>query len=222
MTVAQLDSWDSLFARRGRGRYPCEDVVRFMARTFSAADTTRVRVLDLGCGPGPNLWYLAREGYRAAGIDGSPTAVAQACDRLRGDRLDDDVDLRLGDFAVLPWDDATFDAVIDNESIYANPMSAIRTTLTEVHRVLKPGGWLFAKMFGVRSTGYDASLAFEPGTMRSPADGPCTGNAVAHFFNEAEFDDLLAPYAQLHLDYTCRSDHGGRWTVFEWLVSAQK
>ena len=222
MTAAHLESWSSLFSRRAWGRYPCEDVVRFMARTFAAAEAAQVRVLDLECGPGPNLWYLAREGYRVAGIDGSPLAVAQACDRLRGDRLDDDVDLRQGDFAVLPWDEASFDAVIDNESIYANPMSAIRTTLAEVHRVLKLGGWLFAKMFGVRSTGYDAALSFEPGTMRNPADGPCAGNEVAHFFDEAEFDNLLAPYAQRCLDYTIRSDHGGRWTVFEWLVSAQK
>ena len=78
-----LDYWENIFASRGWGAYPPEELVRFIARNFrTVPDRSQVHVLEIGCGPGPNIWFLAREGYAAAGIDGSPTAIRQ---RVRGE-----------------------------------------------------------------------------------------------------------------------------------------
>jgi len=42
------------------------------------------RALDLGCGTGVNVRYLAGHGWQAAGIDFVPRAIAQARRKLRG------------------------------------------------------------------------------------------------------------------------------------------
>jgi cyclopropane fatty-acyl-phospholipid synthase-like methyltransferase len=43
--------------------------------------------LAVGCGPGPNLWYRARDGFTVAGIDGSANAIDSARERLRAEGL---------------------------------------------------------------------------------------------------------------------------------------
>ena len=54
------DQWETLFASRAWGRYPPEELVRFVARSFGdAPDRASVRILELGCGPGANVWFLA-------------------------------------------------------------------------------------------------------------------------------------------------------------------
>ena len=41
------------------------------------------RALELGCGPGAQLWYLERTGYLAVGCDISAIGLRQAAGRLR-------------------------------------------------------------------------------------------------------------------------------------------
>ncbi len=219
-----LKSWDDVFASRAWGRYPPEELVRFMGRRFGAvAGKNTIRVLDIGCGPGANLWYLAREGYGIAGIDGSPTAIRQARERLSEEGLigpGGEMDLQVGNFARLPWPDGQFDVVIDIEAVSANRSDVIEDTLSEAHRVLKPGGVFFAKMFGRETTGYDVKTEIEPGTMCNLTDGPGAGLDHLHFFSEAELRERFAAFGALNLDWVQRSDWDGRWTVQEWLVTA--
>jgi SAM-dependent methyltransferase len=222
-TVANREVWENLFATRDWGRYPGEDLIRALARAFPPASRRESAVLEVGCGPGANIWYLAREGFRVAGIDGSPSAIAQARQRLFDEGLNGlSADLRCGDFARLPWPDGRFDAVVDIEAIYANPLAAIRATLAEVRRVLKPGGLFFAKMFGTETTGWNSGEQIEPNTSLCPADGPCAGLGISHFFSRDEIEALCRDFTAVDIDWTSRSDHGGRWTVFEWLVKARR
>ncbi len=79
-----LMSWEKTYAARDWGRYPTEDLIRFMARTYGkVANKSDVRVLEIRCGPCSDLWYLAREDYTAAGIDGSQIALDKGRERLR-------------------------------------------------------------------------------------------------------------------------------------------
>lgn len=217
-----LKAWNDVFASRPWGRYPPEELVRFMARRFAEVeDKSQVRILEIGCGPGPNLWYLSREGYGVSGIDGSHAAIEQAAQRLRSEDLAT-ADLRQGNFADLPWDDGSFDVVIDIEAVSTNLSDVIDATLGEIHRVLKPGGVFFAKLFGTETTGFASGNQIEPGTVRSPVDGPCGGQDLAHFFSEQELRQRLGGFASLSLDWVKRSDQAGRWIVFEWLAAATK
>ena len=76
LTEQNIAHWNEVYGSRGWGKYPPEELVRFAARTFPEAELRRrLRALEVGCGPGPNLWYLAREGFTIAGIDGSANAI---------------------------------------------------------------------------------------------------------------------------------------------------
>ncbi|HVE14009.1 MAG TPA: class I SAM-dependent methyltransferase, partial [Elusimicrobiota bacterium] len=81
-------AWDDVFRAQPWGKYPPEEVVRFVARNFyKAPDRGAVRLLEIGCGPGANLWYAAREGFAVFGIDGSEPALEAARRRFAAEGL---------------------------------------------------------------------------------------------------------------------------------------
>lgn len=221
---SSIQTWESVFASRPWGRYPCEELVRFVSRNFAGVpDRAQVRLLDFGCGPGRNVWFMAREGFSVAGIDGSPTAIRQAVDRLAADGLPSvppRVDLRCGNFCSLPWDDASFDGVVEAEALCANSLAIIRECLAEIHRVLKPGGLFFGRMFGDETTGAYTGEQIEPGTSANPLTGPCAGYGVIHFFKQTEFEELFSKFELVSIETLSRTDKGTK--LFEWLVTARK
>jgi SAM-dependent methyltransferase len=227
-TEANIRHWEATFAAREWGRYPPEELVRFVARTYSRRQPRAdVAALELGCGPGANLWFLANEGYTIAGIDGSATAIEKAKARFKKELLhrpDLKADLRVGNFASLPWQDQSFDLVFDIEALSANRLSVIEAALKEAHRVMKQGGRFFAKMFGRDTGGVATGTMLEPGTTLDPAEGPLAGVGIIHSFTDDEIRRLLtqAGFSDVTLDWSRRSDHGGRWEVFEWLVSGER
>ena len=73
---AAVTGWDPIWEEVHRscewGQYPPEELIRFVARKFAKADDRgKVQLLELGCAVGANIWFLAREGYSAWGIEGS-------------------------------------------------------------------------------------------------------------------------------------------------------
>lgn len=189
--------WDDKFRSRPWGRYPPEDLVRFMGRNYRDADKSRVRVLEAGCGPGANLWFMHREGFAVHGIDVSPAAIGIARERLALENAGIDSpapDLRVGNFSRLPWPDAHFDVAVDIFALYANTTDVIRGALAEIARVLKPGGLFYSKLWGTGCTGYGLGRQLEPGTYDDIPEGPCRGMGVSHFFTREEVDAVFGPW----------------------------
>ncbi|NVK18599.1 MAG: class I SAM-dependent methyltransferase [Methylocystaceae bacterium] len=220
-----LDYWEDIFASQGWGAYPPEELVRTIARNFRKVENkSSIKILEIGCGPGPNIWYLVREGYSVAGIDGSKTAIAQAQQRLEKEGLPSlppSVDLKVGNFVNLPWPDDYFDAVIDVEGLYANKFDDIKTVVHEVKRTLKKGGFFFGKMFGDKTTGSDSGERVGDRTRLNPTQGPCSGNAVAHFFNKNDLQLIFQDFDELKIDYSLRTEQEEKIDIFEWLVWAK-
>ena len=133
-------SWDTVYQQQGRDKYPSENVIRFMARNYYRVDDRKtVRVLDLGCGGGNNLWYLAREGFAAYGIDGSKTAIVRAKERLTTEGLT--ASMFVADLVALPFPDEYFDVAIDRQSIqHIRTKVGRQASIAEVYRVLRGGG----------------------------------------------------------------------------------
>jgi ubiquinone/menaquinone biosynthesis C-methylase UbiE len=97
------------------------------------------RVLEVGCGRGVGVQIIL-DRFGAASvtaIDLDPRMVALARRRLANYDLTL-VQLSVGDVTAIPAGDATFDAVFDFGAIHLEP--DWRKGISEVHRVLKPGG----------------------------------------------------------------------------------
>jgi ubiquinone/menaquinone biosynthesis C-methylase UbiE len=104
---------------------------------FSKNDFRTLNVLEVGCGMGEGLNFLARlvDPARAVGLDISAAAIRRANALLaRGDRLT----YVEGDAERLPFADGEFDLVINVESSHNYP--DVERFFREVSRVLKPGG----------------------------------------------------------------------------------
>jgi len=103
-----------------------------------AGDVAGRRILDAGCGAGLLAARLRDRGAEVAGFDSSAAMVD-----LARKRLGDDVDLRvaaLGD--PLPYEDGSFDDVVS--CLVLHYLQDWGPALTELRRVLRPGGRLVA------------------------------------------------------------------------------
>lgn len=94
-------------------------------------------VLEVAIGTGLNLPYYP-EGIRLTGVEWSPAMLALAA--RRAGHLGREVELRLGDAQALDFPAGVFDTVVCTFSLCAIPDH--RQALTEMARVLRPGGLL--------------------------------------------------------------------------------
>ena len=108
----------------------------------------RRRVLDVGFGSGRNLHYLLTQGFHCSGIDHDPRAI----EGLRRDAAvlgqpDPGERFTVGEADVLPWADASFDAVICSAVLhFADDASHFGRMMVEMWRVLAPKGLFFARL----------------------------------------------------------------------------
>jgi ubiquinone/menaquinone biosynthesis C-methylase UbiE len=96
-------------------------------------------VLDVGCGCGNFLIYLARRlRCRGEGLDLSTERIKVAQRNLAAepDRLD--IELRHGSATALPYDDASFSHVVSQDALFLVPDKP--RSHAEIYRVLEPGG----------------------------------------------------------------------------------
>ncbi|MDY6781356.1 MAG: class I SAM-dependent methyltransferase [Cyanobacteriota bacterium] len=98
-------------------------------------------LLEIGCGVGAVLGEIGQAfpGISLAGIDIQEEQVKYTISYLNKLNLEN-VDVRVGDAAYLPWKDGTFDAIF---AIWVlEHLSNQEAVLQETYRVLKPGGFI--------------------------------------------------------------------------------
>lgn len=100
---------------------------------FAASRSAGRRVLEVACGPGPGLGYLAQRSARLVAGDYTANLLGQAAAHY-GKR----VPLVRLDATHLPFSDAAFDMVILFEAVYFLP--DVPAFVRACHRILSPGG----------------------------------------------------------------------------------
>ncbi len=213
--------WDDIYRSRAWGRYPKEELIRFVARRYYAApDRKAIRFLDLGCGTGASTWYLAREGFTVDAIDGSSVAIERLRARFAEEKLQ--ASLAVGDIADLPYPDATFDCVLDIACLSCNGPEETRHILRGVLARLKPGGRLFSVSPREGCWGDGIGEKIAECTYRDGRDGPFAGMGTARFASERQVYDLYREFAPLALDVSEYTVGGGRHRVSHWIIEGAK
>ena len=179
---------------------PAEDLVKFTRYLKRREGKRNLNVtcaaLDLGCGNGRNLIFLAREfGMRGLGYDTSGEAIAQA--KNAGAGLSVEFLVRsLKDPIPLP--DSSVTLTLDMMSSHVLKAVERGKLRAEVLRVLKPGGWLFFKSFLLDEDRNAARMLREnpgpePGMYIHPEIG-----VAEHVWREDELTDFFSPYFTIH------------------------
>ncbi|MFB7591955.1 class I SAM-dependent methyltransferase [Streptomyces sp. NPDC056169] len=158
--------WEPLWADGRRYRKLCETEKQLMAEHLDLG--CGLPALDVGSGDGALARYLQHKlGYRTAGIDCSPSAIALAAAQDTGPGpvpAWQCLDFATSDLTTLP--DPAY-ALIACRLVY-RWMDDKRSFLDRVHRLLAPGGtfWVVTEIAGRRTTTDPALL----GLGISPAD----------------------------------------------------
>ncbi|MFI6097778.1 class I SAM-dependent methyltransferase [Lentzea sp. NPDC051213] len=133
-TAQAGDWWDSFYADRSREvpffvAKPDENLAGYVERGLLPPG----QALDVGCGPGRNAIFLARNGFDVDAVDVSATAIAWAAERADGLGIR----FRHGDaFATT----GTYDLIYDSGCFHHLPPHRRISYLALLDRALKPGG----------------------------------------------------------------------------------
>jgi SAM-dependent methyltransferase len=191
-----------------------------MARVLRELPRAPARVLDLGVGTGRELPALLDAGYAPTGLDASAAMLDRCARRARP------IPLVQANFwrAPLPFDEASFDAVVALHGTLAHPPDegAVARLAHELGRVVRGGGVLLAE---VPSIGWLGALPLAPpaGADRvafRTGDRTCRfedrvarAGIDARILDEAEWGAALAPSWRARVEVT---------DDLEWLVVARR
>lgn len=140
-------TWETIYQTRGYNHWPSEEVIGFILRHYGKVpDRRAVKVLELGSGQGANLWFLAKEGFDAYGIEGSEKGVNLSDEMLRREGLQATV--IAGKFLDLAsyYAPASFDAITDMGSLQHNRIEDMAVILSHCRTLLKSGGRIFSRI----------------------------------------------------------------------------
>jgi len=190
--------WDDIFREHGPFfTEPHEDMPAIVDMLRGKGART---VLDLGSGSGRHTVHLAQNGFSVFALDESPEGIEITRKWLAREGLSADLQVR-SMTEPLPYEDDFFDAIVSTQVIHHATMAAIRTTVGEIARVLKKGGFAFITVPKLRNQGVDFE-EIEPGTY-VPLDGREKG-LPHHYFTPDELRELFRDFevSDIHLDAT--------------------
>jgi SAM-dependent methyltransferase len=131
---------------------PPWDIGRPQPAIVRLAETGQISgsVLDLGCGTGENILFLAARGFVAVGIDGAPTAIKKA--RAKATARGLSVRFEIADALDLSLPE-TFDTAIDSGLFHVFSDEERPRFRASLARVVRPGGTYFLMCFSEREPG---------------------------------------------------------------------
>ncbi len=180
------------------------------------------RVLDVGCGGGRHLLYLAEQGFEVYGTDRSAVGLAISRERLEKEGLK--AVLRRCDMTEVPFPDGFFDAVLSVQVLHHNTLENVERAVGEIRRALKERGLFFATLIGRGDHKEGKGKKIEPGTYI--CDSGIEAGMPHHFFTRQEVEDLLEGFEIARLEERRKEYHsrsvGSLVTGVHWEIRAQK
>ncbi|HTZ61037.1 MAG TPA: class I SAM-dependent methyltransferase [Thermoplasmata archaeon] len=135
----EFDAWEQWYRRRDYRRMPWyspQPSPWLVEATRAGHFRPGGSILDVGCGTGTNVLWLAQQGFRPVGVDVSPTAIAIATRRAGRQRAK--ADFRVAGVDRLPFGGGSFDAALDSGCFHSIPLRFRAPYAKELARVLRP------------------------------------------------------------------------------------
>ena len=132
---------------------PPWDIGRPQPAIMRLAETGQITgsVLDVGCGTGENVLYLAERGFAASGVDGAPSAIRKA--RAKAKQRGLNASFEVSDALNLSVPERPFDTVIDSGLFHVFPDEDRLRFAGSLGRVVRLGGTYFLMCFSDQQPG---------------------------------------------------------------------
>ena len=182
---------------------PVEALIRNISYYFRSRykneELKNLHFMEMGCGAGPNLVWLAQKGVKVSGVDIAPNVVELAKKVLTHwgcqDRIGSIVEASVTE---VPYEDESVDGVLEACVFQHLDKEDRKKAFNEVKRVLKPGGLFVGYMLDAEHTVYQQKkseeLAEDSGTL-DLRDGTSklhlTNIGLCHFYTKEELLELL-------------------------------
>lgn len=139
--MEELDNTQQRFAERyEEGRVPWDDPTPPPEIVALATDRPPGRALDVGCGFGRAVIYLAERGWSAVGVDFVPRAIAEAQARAVAAGVADRAAFYVTSATDLAFLAPPFDLIIDVGCMHSFTEEMLTAYRDELARLLRPGG----------------------------------------------------------------------------------
>ncbi|MBN1696335.1 MAG: class I SAM-dependent methyltransferase [Spirochaetales bacterium] len=196
MKQTKTNIWNDIFKKYGKFFInPHEDMHKIVPILKERAHK---RILDLGCGTGRHIIYLAKRGFNVFGLDNSPKALSVASRWVKDEGVE--AVFTSGDMKdPLPFENNFLDAVISIQVIHHAGITTIKSIIREIKRVLRRDGLLFITVPKYKNQAAKFKM-IEPRTF-IPLDGEEKG-LPHHYFTPDELHILLYGFyiSDIHMD----------------------
>ena len=146
----------------------------------AAPATTAAAALVVACGLGDDAEELAGRGWRTAGFDVSPTAIARCHERFP----DSAVEYEVADLFALPARfTGAFGVVVEIRTLQSLPLDVRGPAVAAIARTVAPGGVVYVRCFG-REPGQPAGRRPWPVSRDELAGFERAGLSVRSFAQE--------------------------------------
>lgn len=155
------------------------------------------RAIDLGCGTGANVRYLARHGFEATGVDFSPVALRVARKRARTEGRYESIRFLEGDLTAgeIPRIEGAFDLVVDYGTLDDLAPAGRRAMAGLVAGLARPGAAFLFWCFWARRSDLPRMSLTGPSRM-IPVMEP--GEETALFGDAFSIERLATPDPSTH------------------------
>lgn len=224
--MGEIESFEKQYLEKGfasQRQYPNEQLIAFLGSNYfclSKEERKKLKVLELGCGSGANLWMVAREGFDAYGIDYASTGL-KFCDEMMDIWGGVKADIRLGDMTQLPYLENEFDVIFDVVSMQHLTFDQHFDAYREIARCLKEGGRFFSYHLGENSISLKSTeKMLDHCTVRNIENGfPLANNGPTCFLSANEVRRFLndAGFSRVMIEKVTRS-YNNQKSYLEYLV----
>ena len=201
--------WEKDIYAKGQqlNHWPYTNVVSDIIRLTKGKDRKKLKILEIGCGTGNNLWFAAELGMQVYGLDISETAIQNGKSRLAQLGFKN-TDLRVGDITRLDWEDNYFDIVLDRGALTQNNYQRIGACLQEVKRILKKedGIMLSYTLFGLNTTAIKYAKEMSKNTFDYFTDSKFKNVGLTSFFGKNDIEELFSGFSTLTIHKNLEED----------------
>ena len=223
------EQWVSLHQnKRYRPKYPSEVVVQFIFRNFER--NGKAKILDLGCGAGRHVFFMANENIVPYGVDFSEEGIEYTKSILRECGRQEYIDnIQVSSLTKLPYKDNFFNGIICYGVLYYLDNHGISKAIQEMYRVLKPGGKLLLVVRSIEDYRYNRQYEIENEKntiiICEQDEQKCAhseNGMQMHFFEQEELKKYFSMFENLTIDYIKESHNNQKFCDCNYVLIGEK